>query len=54
MSAGAIAALVTSITALVAAVGTVLSQIQHLNWHKQGQQQPAVYVPPTPPGTPKQ
>ncbi len=48
MTAGQIAELVTAVTAL----GTVLSQISHLNWHKQATQQPSEpYTPPavTPP-----
>ena len=52
MTAGQIAELVTAVTALVAAVGTVLSQISHLNWHKQASAQPSEpYTPPavTPP-----
>lgn len=51
MSAGTITALVIAITGLVTAVGTLLSQISHLNWHKAAQQQPT-YTPPAPPVTP--
>lgn len=53
MSAGDIAALVTAITALVTAIGTVMAQISHLNWHKAGQQQPSPSVLPDPPVSPK-
>lgn len=54
MNAGEIIALVSAITALVTAVGTVMSQISHLNWHKQAQQQPSTILPPAPDATPKQ
>lgn len=46
MSAGTVIALITAVTALVTALGTLLSQISHLNWHKAARQQPMVQVPP--------
>ena len=53
MSAAEIAALITAVTALVTAFGTVLVQIQHLNWHTAAKKQPSPPVIPDPPVLPK-
>lgn len=53
MTAGDIAALITALTALVAAVGTVMAQVSHMNWHAQAKQQPSTLPPPAPDATPK-
>lgn len=54
MSAADIIALVAGLTALITAVGTVMAQISHLNWHKAVSAPPAPYVPPATPIPPQQ
>lgn len=46
MSVADLTALITSITALIGVIGTIMAQISHLNWHKAAQQQPRYKVPP--------